>query len=368
MTLNLNQPYFKEQLITCIGNKRRLTGFISDKVDFIKSTLAKDKLIIFDGFAGSGATARIFKYYSELMFVNDLEHYSYIVNKCHLANKSDIDIAWLKDKIKEINFKAKSNLIHDGFIAKNYAPEDDDNIQNKERVFYTSHNAKMIDTIKHLVNSEIKKEERYLFLAPLIVKASIHTNTSGVFKGFHKSDGVGMFGGAGKNALSRILKPIELEMPVFSSAECPVNILQKDTNEAVRELPELDLAYYDPPYNQHPYGSNYFMLNILARSEPEVAIQNGVSGITREWNRSAYNKRDAAVFAFEDLIEHTNAKYILLSYNNEGIVSEKIISEILKKYGTVEKFECDYNAYRGSRNLKSRKKHVKELLWILKKY
>ena len=184
MTLNLNQPYFKEQLITCIGNKRRLTGFISDKVDFIKSTLAKDKFIIFDSFAGIGATARIFKYYSELMFVNDLERYSYIVNKCYLANKSDIDITWLKDTIKEINLKAKSNLIHDGFIAKNYAPKDDDNIQNNERVFYTSYNAKMIDTIKHLVNSEINEEERYLFLAPLIVKASIHTNTPCVLKDF----------------------------------------------------------------------------------------------------------------------------------------------------------------------------------------
>ena len=177
-----------------------------------------------------------------------------------------------------------------------------------------------------------------------------------------------MFGGAGKNALYRILKPIELEVPVFSNAECSVNILQKDTNEAVRELPELDLAYYDPPYNQHPYGSNYFMLNILVNSKPKVAIQDGVSGITREWNRSAYNKRDAAIYALEDLTEHTNAKYILLSYNNEGIIFEKIISEILKKHGTVEKFECDYNAYRGSRNLQSRKTHVKELLWFVKKY
>ena len=30
-----------------------------------------------------------------------------------------------------------------------------------------------------------------------------------------------------------------------------------------REYADLDLAYFDPPYNQHPYGSNYFMLNLL---------------------------------------------------------------------------------------------------------
>lgn len=100
-----------------------------------------------------------------------------------------------------------------------------------------------------------------------------------------------------------------------------------DINELVRspEIPEFDLAYFDPPYNQHPYGSNYFMLNILANGTRGVPIQDGVSGIAKDWNRSEYNRRQHAEKAMDDLIENTPAKYILISYNNEGIIPIKKI-------------------------------------------
>jgi len=366
--VDLYNDFFATQLITYIGNKRRLLKFINDALLNVKSALGKEKLTIFDGFSGSGATARLLKHYAEHLYVNDLEHYAFIVNKCYLSNKSDIDLGFLYSTIKEFNSFAKDNLKTDGFIYKNYAPKDDVDIKPNERVFYTSYNAKMLDTLKELIFTRVPKETRHLFLAPLIARASIHTNTSGVFKGFHKSNGIGCFGGKGKNALSRILSPIELDMPMFSEYECPVLCYQRDTNELIKELPEVDLAYYDPPYNQHPYGSNYFMLNILANEKTEVDIQNGISGIAKRWNRSAYNKREAAISAFDDLLKNTQAKYILLSYNNEGIVPEETFNDILQKYGEVERFECDYNAYRGSRNLSARKKHVKELLWLVKKY
>ncbi|MEA3226547.1 MAG: DNA modification methylase, partial [Planctomycetota bacterium] len=67
------------------------------------------------------------------------------------------------------------------------------------------------------------------------------------------------------------------------------------------------------------------------------------------------------------LIANTPAKYILLSYNDEGIISFKKMKEILSKYGDVDLIEQDYNTYRGSRNLRDRAIKVKELLWILKK-
>ena len=366
--VDLYNDFFATQLITYIGNKRRLLKFINDALLNVKSALSKDKLTVFDGFSGSGATARLLKYYAEHLYVNDLENYAFVVNKCYLSNKSELDLEFLSQTINEFNSFAKNNLKTDGFIYKNYAPKDDNAIKSGERVFYTSHNAKMLDTLKELIFARIPAESRHLFLAPLIARASIHTNTSGIFKGFHKSNGVGCFGGKGKNSLSRILAPIELDMPMFSECECPVTCYKQDTNELIRELPEVDLAYYDPPYNQHPYGSNYFMLNILASEETEVEIQSGISGIAKAWNRSAYNKREAAISAFDDLLKNTSAKYILLSYNNEGIVAEETFNEILQKYGKVERFECDYNAYRGSRNLSARKKHVKELLWLVKKY
>jgi adenine-specific DNA-methyltransferase len=197
----------------------------------------------------------------------------------------------------------------------------------------------------------------------------VHTNTSGVFKGFHKKrNGNGHFGGHGENALSRIKKEIVLDTPIFSDGECPVVVHKGDTNDLVRDnkLPTFDLVYYDPPYNQHPYGSNYFMLNIINGGKP-VEIQDGVSGISKEWNRSAYNKRWAAEKAMDQLLADTRARFIAVSYNNEGIIPIDDFKEILSRHGKWDLIEQDYSTYRGSRNLRNRSIKVKELLWILEK-
>ncbi len=126
------------------------------------------------------------------------------------------------------------------------------------------------------------------------------------------------------------------------------------------------MAYFDPPYNQHPYGSNYFMLNLIS-SEKDLDIQDGVSGIVKNWNRSHYNKRKKAEKAMNDLISSTNARFILISYNNEGIIPTEVFKSILEKYGAVTLKTQEYNTYRGSRNLKDRDNKVQELLWVLEK-
>ena len=65
-------------------------------------------------------------------------------------------------------------------------------------------------------------------------------------------------------------------------------MLQEDANAVARRLKGLDLVYVDPPYNQHPYGSNYFMLDLLLRYERPERISR-VSGIPADWQRSGYN-------------------------------------------------------------------------------
>ena len=359
-------PFFETQLITYIGNKRALLPFINSGIEKVKAELGKDKLRCLDGFAGSGVVSRLLKSHASYLLVNDLELYSYVVNRCYLSNKSEIDTEHIAKTISKLNQSAKNNLTR-GFISEHYAPKDDNNIKSGERVFYTTYNAQMIDTLRQLVFSTVPEAQRVYYLAPLLVAASVHTNTSGVFKGFHKKDGRGHFGGRGESARQRIMKPIELQIPIFGDSECPVEVVQRDINELVRSERKFDLAYFDPPYNQHPYGSNYFMLNLIAGCGDDVPIQEGVSGIARDWNRSAYNKRVQAVGAMDDLIRNTKAKYILVSYNNEGIIPMEQFKKILGKYGKYELLEQEYNTYRGSRNLGQRSSKVKEYLWLLKK-
>lgn len=367
-SLDLKNPFFSSHLITYIGNKRRLLPFLYQGFSKVRDRIGKDKLVVFDGFAGSGAAARLLKAFASKLHVNDLEDYAETINRAYLTNQSDVNAEKLVSFIQWLNEnKLTSQGQEPGFIERNYAPKDDNNIQPGERVFYTNVNARIIDTVRRLIE-EVPEPYKMLTLASLLVKASVHTNTSGVFKGFHKRNDIGHFGGQGENALSRIKREITLDTPVFSDFECDVFVHKEDINTLVcnSELPEFDLVYYDPPYNQHPYGSNYFMLNII-NSGGEQEIQDGVSGIAKTWNKSAYNKARMAENAMDDLLKNTRAKFIAISYNDEGIIPIENFKDILSRHGRWELMEQDYNTYRGSRNLRDRSIKVKELLWILEK-
>jgi adenine-specific DNA-methyltransferase len=241
-------------------------------------------------------------------------------------------------------------------------------IQKGERVFYTNKNAKKIDNAMDYIHTKVEKDIQHFLLAPLLSEASIHANTSGVFKGFYKDSdsGKGQFGGNGKNALDRILGDIKLELPVASVFKPDAHMYNKDINDLINEIDHVDVAYFDPPYNQHPYGSNYFMLNIIAKNERPLEISK-ISGIPTNWNKSKYNKRKDAETFLDHLIDKTKASYIILSYNDEGIIPIDVIKDILGKYGSVTLIEKEYNAFRGSRNLKGRSNKVKELLFVLQK-
>lgn len=365
-TVDFDSRYLKKDMITYIGNKRKLLPFIDVAINHVKNQLGKKEITTLDGFAGSGVVSRLLKYHSSKVISNDFENYTKTINTAYLANKSDVDMKLLQESIDYLNANKLKPSGSDYFISKNYAPKDDTNIQPGERVFYTTQNANIIDNIRYMIN-DLDPSVRDYCLANLLIKASIHNNTSGVFKGFHKKDGIGHFGGKGENALQRIKAEITLDMPIFSDRECEVEVTNMDTNELVRNIDEVDLAYFDPPYNQHPYGSNYFMLNII-NDGVTVPIQSGVSGIAEDWQRSAYNKAKPAELAMDELLQNTKAKYILISYNDEGIIPFDTFREIVSKHGTWELYEQEYNTYRGSRNLSGRSSKVKELLWLVKKH
>jgi len=365
--LSEDERYLTEQIITYIGNKRSLLQFITKGIQIAQKRLNKNKLHIFDVFSGSGIVARFFKQYSKLLLVNDLEKYSQITNECYLSNKDEINISRLNKMYNDLLHNITGNPLTEGIITKLYSPEDDNNIKDGERVFYTRRNAMYIDTMRNLIEG-INNEDKKYFLAPLLYEASVHSNTSGVFKGFYKNKetGIGQFGGSNRDALFRIKGEIALPFPLFSNFSCESIVYNGDSNEIIKEAPEVDLAYVDPPYNQHPYGSNYFMLNlILENTYPENTSK--VSGIPQNWNRSLYNKKQFALNSLTELVSKIKAKYALISFNSEGFITLDEMKGMLQKIGTVEVLETTYNTFRGCRNLANRGIHVKEYLYLLEK-
>jgi adenine-specific DNA-methyltransferase len=361
-----NEEYLTQQLITYIGNKRALLGFIGNGVRIVQNKLGKTKLKMFDVFSGSGVVSRFFKRYASLLITNDLEKYATLINQCYLTNISSINIKELKSIYKDILNNADNNL-RSGLIRELYAPKDENNIKIEDRVFYTARNAMYIDTVRQLIDYAPENYKKY-FLAPLLSEASIHANTSGVFKGFYKNreTGIGQFGGLNQDALLRIAGNIALPFPVFSNFETDTLICNGDSNSIIKELPEVDIAYLDPPYNQHPYGSNYFMLNlILDYKRPENISK--ISGIPEKWNRSNYNKGNYAYSELSNLIENIKAKYVLVSFNSEGFIKLEDMKSMLNGIGKLSVLETKYNTFRGSRNLSARDIHVKEYLYLLEK-
>jgi adenine-specific DNA-methyltransferase len=365
--LSENREYLSRQLITYIGNKRALLDFIGEGVQRVRRRLGKKKLDMFDVFSGSGIVARYFKRYARLVIANDLENYAELINRCYLSNRDELDVPALEDYYRELCAKLEEGRLQKGIITERYAPEDDAAIKAGERVFYTTRNARYLDTARQLIGQLPGDAQKY-FLSPLLSEASIHANTSGVFKGFYKDreTGIGQFGGKKQDALCRITGNISLPFPVFSNFNTDVLVCRGNANTVIHSLPEVDLAYLDPPYNQHPYGSNYFMLNLLLDDRlPEAGSK--ISGIPKNWNHSDYNKRNAAREALTALISGIKAKYVLISYNSEGFIGVEEMTGILRKIGKFEVLDTKYNAFRGSRNLNGRDIYVQEYLYLLEK-
>ena len=357
--------YLAEQIITYIGNKRSLLPFIGKGVDEVRARLGGRKIDSLDLFSGSGVVSRYLKRHSRKLYANDMEGYSRVANQCYLTNRSAVDFSALTEVRHILRHKIKEHP-SPGFIAEMYSPRDENNIITTDRCFYTRKNAVFLDTAASLLAVE-PEPFRSLLLGPLLSRASVHANTSGVFKGFYKNkEGIGQFGGSGKDALTRITGTIDLDAPLLSGFECESEIHQSDANLLVHQLKEVDLAYLDPPYNQHPYGSNYFMLNLLVDYKRPAEVSS-VSGIPVDWRRSRYNARPEAEAALFELVQALQAKFVLISYNSEGFVSYDSFISTLEKLGKLSVLETAYNTFRGSRNLRDRPIHLKEYLFLLEK-
>lgn len=364
--------YLKDQIITYIGNKRKILPFIKTSLDKI----GMKNYHFLDLFSGSGIVSRLAKVHgASKITANDLEYYSSILNDVYLrneeGNKEEFEEA--KRAVHELKNKWEYEGFEGGWVSSNYAPLNDNDIQKGERCFYTHENAVLIDEYLDFIfythgDYTYSDKTAKLLLASLIVEASIHTNTSGVFKGFYKNkQGVGQFGGEGKNALQRILGKIDPQFPVFCSNISENVITQKEASELITDSTEYDITYLDPPYNQHPYGSNYFMLNAIAKNEcpKDMSV---VSGIPKNWNRSIYNKKEEGVKTLLKNIENLKSKYIILSYSSEAFLSIKdMIAELAKIGLLINLQEINYDVFKGSRNLHNRNNKLQEYIITLRK-
>ena len=371
------EDYYKKQVITYLGNKRKFINKIDEVIKRIKLDLGVEKLNIGEGFSGSGVVSRLFKNRANggLFYVNDLSSYSKILNECYLTDIDQLskdELLYLQDVLKTMKKYVKIQNTYVPFISKYWAPKNDNNILPGERVYFSQKNAVMIDKMMYFIKNNVGEEYQKFFIGPLIVQASTNNNTNGQFSAYFKDEKKkkGMFGGKNSIDLQRILRPIEPILPILTNGKADVKISQQDANEWIKSIGELDLVYYDPPYNKHPYNIYYFLLDIISNWETNIEIPDTYRGQPKNLEKSKYCSLKKAKETFEDLIENTKSKFIMISYNSKGIIPLDEMDEILRKKGKVEKIPFEhntYNRYVGIAKKKREKKEekIKEFIWLV---
>ena len=265
--MRLDDPYLTDQLIPYIGNKRKLLPLIYDAIN--RTGLRGGTF--FDVFAGSGVVSRLAKLAGFRVISNDWEPYAEKINHAYIATNSPPEfsrLGGLDGAIASLNSLPGAR----GYIATHYCPADDEHYDPEtERMFYTQQNGRLIDAIRERIadwraSGVMDSTEEAVLLASLIYQASYCSNTSGVFKGFHRG-----WGGATRTAWYRIRSHLTLGAPVFFDNGLD-NIVLKEDAAAIANKIECDIAYLDPPYNQHQYGANYHLLNTVALwDKPEIS-------------------------------------------------------------------------------------------------
>lgn len=364
--------YLTSQIITYMGNKRKLLSHIENVIDIIKNELNQKTLITADAFSGSGIVSRLLKKKSTKLYTNDIAGYSETLNRCFLSNLTIDKQKELEKIIKRANDFAHSD--GDGgaerWIRKHWAPSG--KINKTHRAYYTEKNGLLIDKyMSFILSDKYPKEYFHFLLGQLLVKSSVHNNTNGQFSAFYKDEnGIGKYGGKKEIDLNRITKDIKLEMPVLCCNDCYVDISRKDVMLWLNNIPEVDIMYLDPPYNKHPYSIYYFMLDIINDWDTSQDIPKTNRGQPKNWNKSDYNSFTRAELAFELLIKKIRSKFIVLSYNNKGIIPIDRIESILETRGKLYRYEVEhktYNKLKGIANYKRKEinENVKEYIWML---
>ena len=326
-----------------IGSKKRLLNFIKFTIYEVVGDDLGDKTFC-DLFAGTGIVGHNFKKEVKKVISNDLEYYSYILNKNFIENNI------ILDSEKYFNILNNLPLITDGFIYQNYCSGGKEN-----RLYFSDHNGQKIDTMRKQIeewriNNTIDENVYYHLLSSLLECADKVANTASMYGAYLKK-----------------LKKTALKELVIVPKEFHINnkgdVYNRDSNELITEI-EGDILYLDPPYNARQYGSNYHMLNTIAHNEEFTPI--GITGLP-EYNRSNYCSKPKVLEEFEYLISNASFKYIFLSYNNEGLMSVEDVKSVMSKYGEYTLFTTKYQRFKADKdiNRKFKADSTEEYLHVL---
>lgn len=349
-----------------IGNKESIVDKIYQEMQ-IRKISGKS---FFDFFAGTANVGKYFKQKEYQIYSSDILYFSYVLQMAYIANNEEIKFESLLSKIKVKNGTFSPTPLQkvvdflneiepvEGFIYCNYCPGGTANL-DVPRMYYTDENGKIIDGIRLQIeewknNKLISENEYFVLLTCLIETVPFYANITGVYGAFQKQWDIR----AKKRLKLRTIDLITNDKKNFAFNCNSLELIDKV---------KVEILYLDPPYNQRQYAPNYHLLETIAKYDNPMI--KGVTGLRNYENQKSNFCNPATGLKELDIIaKNAVYKWLILSYNSEGIMPKQQIMSTLSKYGDLELVEFEYLRYKSNNNGQSKhKKHIFEQLFILNK-
>lgn len=331
--------YFQINNRRYLGSKEKLLPFINQIVSEYTNGVSS----VADIFAGTGVVANMFASQGKHVIINDILHSNYLVYKTFFGHE--------QVNRKHINSAlSKMNSLHDygdGYLEKAYGNR-----------YFSQENANKISSARQWVEdnkNSFNDRELAILITSIIYGSDKVANTVGHYDAYRKK--------------MDSFAPVLFKPPLINK-NYNSEIFEEDANDLVKHI-YADLIYIDTPYNSRQYVDTYHVLeNIADWNKPEI-IGVARKSTDRQDRKSKYNLVSAPA-AFNNLITHINAKYVLVSFNNmakKGVgrsnskISHEEIMESLKQRGQAFVFEKEFKPFSSG---KSQIRNHKELLYLLK--
>jgi len=326
-----------------IGSKNKLSSFIFDTVTTVAGNNLTQKVFC-DLFAGTGIVGRTFKPFVKTVIANDVEHYSYVLNRNYIGNSTEFSS-------EKFVLKLNSLTPEKGFIFQEYSQGG-----NAGRNYFNAENGMKIDAVRTEIEiwkdaSEITDDQYFFLLSSLLESADKVANTASVYGAYLK------------HIKASAAKQFVLKPAVFQKTKSVHKVFQQDSNQLIRNI-SGDILYLDPPYNARQYGANYHLLNTIAKYD--TFVPEGKTGL-RNYYKSNWCRTGEVLKCFEELIENAAFPYIFLSYNNEGLMSQKEVETVMKKFGKYSLKTKKYQRFKADKteNRNHKATNTTEFLHIL---